>query len=91
MFSVLDALPTSVAEANTNVHAFGASIEPGKSMCAPFLKTSRRLTAGALVVAGESGASTLISRVCGTESAKTIRTTNVIIAAETQRRTGFIR
>ena len=85
IFCVLDALPTRVADAETDVHAFSASIEP-EIVCTPFLNASRKMTDGTLVVATRRDNFTSMSRVRGTDMAKVTRIIIAMIAAEAQRR-----
>ena len=85
MLCLLEESPMRVAEAETGVHAFGVSIEP-EIVCTPFLKESRRVTDGTLVVATGSKNFSPTLRVCGTERTKATKITSAIIVAETQRR-----
>src|SRR3989344_741273 len=89
ILSLLETLPTRVAEAFIDVQAFGASIEP-EIVCTPFLNESRNVTEDTFSVSDKGIESTSTSRVCGTESAKTTKITNAIIPAEIQRRVRFI-
>ena len=87
MLSVLEALPERVAVTLAEEQAFGASREP-VIVWTPFLNVSCKITAGTLFSSG--GIFVAISRVCGTDRTKAMKTTNAMMPAEVQRRLVFM-